>query len=396
MQRSAVEIAGSSESAPYLALQLRGRVLGLLLSLFVSAVTSLAATNNLTRPDHHFQYTNHVIDDVPLSIHIVKLERSHSGFEFCTTLGKGDVFGMSTVSEQIKTLSLESKQPLAAINGDFYDKSEKYPGRPRDVQIRMGEVVSSPAGHTVFWIDGEGNPHMTNVFSRFRVIWPDGKTTSLGLNQERQEETAVLYTSAVGVSTGTSGGADLILERSTNSVWLPLQIGQTYACRVRDVRTSGGAALNKDTLVLSLGPKLVPKLPVLQAGSALQIITETSPDLSGATIAIGGGPALVHNSKAMQWTGFLPMRHPRTTMGWSKDYYFLVEVDGRQSNISVGMTFPELADYLVKLGCEEAMNFDGGGSSTLWALGMVRNSPSEGDERPSANALVVIRKKTTD
>jgi exopolysaccharide biosynthesis protein len=79
-------------------------------------------------------------------------------------------------------------------------------------------------------------------------------------------------------------------------------------------------------------------------------------------------------------------------MGWSKDHYFLVEVDGRQSNISVGMTFPELADYLVKLGCEEAMNFDGGGSSTLWALGMVRNSPSEGDERPSANALVVIRR----
>jgi exopolysaccharide biosynthesis protein len=40
------------------------------------------------------------------------------------------------------------------------------------------------------------------------------------------------------------------------------------------------------------------------------------------------------------------------------------------------------------------MNFDGGGSSTLWALGAVRNSPSEGDERPSANALVVVRRKS--
>ena len=95
----------------------------------------------------------------------------------------------------------------------------------------------------------------------------------------------------------------------------------------------------------------------------------------------------------MQWTGFLHMRHPRTAFGWNKDYYFLVEVDGRQSNISVGMTFPELADYLVKIGCQEAMNLDGGGSATLWALGAVRNNPSEGDERPSANALVVVRRK---
>jgi len=39
------------------------------------------------------------------------------------------------------------------------------------------------------------------------------------------------------------------------------------------------------------------------------------------------------------------------------------------------------------------MNLDGGGSATLWALGAVRNSPSEGDERPSANALVLVKKK---
>jgi exopolysaccharide biosynthesis protein len=46
----------------------------------------------------------------------------------------------------------------------------------------------------------------------------------------------------------------------------------------------------------------------------------------------------------------------------------------------------------VKLGCEEAMNFDGGGSATFWVLGNVMNSPSEGQERPSANALVLVQK----
>jgi len=47
---------------------------------------------------------------------------------------------------------------------------------------------------------------------------------------------------------------------------------------------------------------------------------------------------------------------------------------------------------MLKLGCKDAMNLDGGGSATLWALGMVRSSPSEGQERPSPNALVVVRR----
>ena len=46
---------------------------------------------------------------------------------------------------------------------------------------------------------------------------------------------------------------------------------------------------------------------------------------------------------------------------------------------------------MLRLGCTEAMNLDGGGSSTLWADGTVRNSPCDGQERPIANGLVVLR-----
>jgi exopolysaccharide biosynthesis protein len=101
---------------------------------------------------------------------------------------------------------------------------------------------------------------------------------------------------------------------------------------------------------------------------------------------------LIKGGKVMTWKGWIPIRHPRSALGWSKSHIFLVEVDGRQVDVSLGMTFPELADYMLKLGCEEAMNFDGGGSATLWALGSVRNSPSEGQERPAPNALVVVKR----
>jgi hypothetical protein len=355
--------------------------------------TTVGPAGEPARNERHFYYTNDVLEDVPWSIHVVKIERSYPDFEFYTTLGKGETFGMGTVSEQLKSLTQAARLPLAAINGDFYENSQKHQGRPRDVQIRQGEVVSSPAGHTAFWLDAEGNPHMTNVLSQFRALWPGGATTPIGLNQDRQDEAAVLYTAVAGPSTKTTGGLDLILEQTTNSAWLPLKIGSIYDVRVRTVKDSGNAPLTRDTMVLSLGPKLLAHLPTPRPGLTLRISTETTPDLAGASVAIGGGPALVHNRKPLQWTGFLHMRHPRSAFGWNKDFYFLVEVDGRQSNISVGMTFPELANYLVQIGCDEAMNFDGGGSATLWALGAVRNSPSEGDERPSANALVILKKK---
>jgi hypothetical protein len=74
-------------------------------------------------------------------------------------------------------------------------------------------------------------------------------------------------------------------------------------------------------------------------------------------------------------------RHPRSAIGWNGQYYFLVEVDGRKPDLSVGMTLAELAAYLAKLGCEEAMNLDGGGSATLWFAGAVRNRPCDGYER---------------
>ena len=357
--------------------------------------TALAGQGNAIeppKPAHCFVYTNEVIEDMPWSIHIIKIDRERRDFKFCTTLGKGDVLGMGTVSEQIKSLPSDYGQPLAAINGDFYEKSEKHEGRPRDLQIRFGEVVSSPAGHACFWMTPDGTPQMTNVASRFRVIWADGKTTPLGLNQVREDDAAVLYTSVFGASTRTTGGIDLILERATNAAWLPLRVGQVYTARVREVRSAGNASLGRDIMVLSLGPNLATRLPAARPGTVLRVATETWPDLTGVEVAIGGGPALLRDGKLMEWSGFIKLRHPRSALGWNKKHIFLVEVDGRQSNISIGMTFPELAGYMARLGCEQAMNFDGGGSATLWALGAVRNSPSEGDERPAPNALVLVKK----
>ena len=57
------------------------------------------------------------------------------------------------------------------------------------------------------------------------------------------------------------------------------------------------------------------------------------------------------------------------------------------------MTLAELSAQMVKLGCTEVMNLDGGGSAMFWADGKIQNSPCDGHEREIANALVVVRRE---
>jgi hypothetical protein len=81
-----------------------------------------------------------------------------------------------------------------------------------------------------------------------------------------------------------------------------------------------------------------------------------------------------------------------SAIGWNKDSFWLVQVDGRQRR-SIGMNLSELSKLLIDLGCTEGMNLDGGGSATLWYNGKVRNRPCDGEEREIANSLVVVQKQ---
>lgn len=362
------------------------------LTACAAALPAHATTNQSARSAGGFTYFHDEVRAVPWSIHVVKIERARADMELHTTLGRGSMLGMGCVSEQAAAVPSRIGKPLAAINGGFYRKSMYYPGAPEGLQIVDGELISEPIpNRTCFWIDAVGNPHRTNVNSEFKITWSNGASTPIGLNSYRDTDEAVLYTSVIGRTTRTFGGTEMILERQGDGPWLPLRIGQTYTARVRSARESGNTLVGRDVLVLSVGPRITPAPPTVAAGAIVKISTATSPDLTGAKTAICGGPTLVQGGRVVQWNGF-QMRNPRTAVGWNKDYIFMVEVDGRQRGLSIGMTLPELAAYLVKLGCEEAINFDGGGSATMWVLGNVINSPSEGQERPGANALVLVRK----
>jgi hypothetical protein len=326
-------------------------------------------------------------------VNIVKIDRSNTELELHTTLAHGAAIGLNILSEQVKGLSPELGRPVAAVNGDFYRNDDTpYVGDPKGLQIMEGELISAPSDWSCFWIDAAGKPQMTTVASKFEIVWPDNTATLIGLNEERKKGAAVLYTCRVGKTTGTTGGRELVLEATGSSAWLPLRAGETYKARVREVREDGNSPVSSNRLVLSLSKELLDKVPAVAPGATVKISLETVPGLKGVKTAVGGGPALVHAGEARKW-GLLQVRHPRTAVGWNEKYIYLVEVDGRQAGFSVGMTYSELADYMLKkLGCTEALNLDGGGSATIWDAGQFANSPSEGHERGCANGVVLVQK----
>jgi len=117
---------------------------------------------------------------------------------------------------------------------------------------------------------------------------------------------------------------------------------------------------------------------------------DTIPAGAGIEQAVGGHPRIVNAGAAIpDFAGNCLERHPRTAAGFSADRQTLIlaVVDGR-SGSSVGMTCAQLASLMVGLGAHDAINLDGGGSSTMWLSDRgVVNVPSDGSQRVVRNHL---------
>jgi hypothetical protein len=360
-----------------------------------------AASAGFTAVAPGVEYRNEVRPDGPLSIHVLRISRETGGWELETGLGQGTIVGLEPLDGiAARTSALLRKPALAAINGDFFViQPGPYQGDPRGTQITRGEIVSRPEGNS-FWVAADGEWKIGSVTSRLRVVWPGGKAeTAIGLNEARPADGAVLFTPAFGLgpdgppgaTTRTQGGRELVLEPVAGSPWLPLRVGLACPARVGEVRQIGGTPLSAGRMVLSIGPKAVGGVPAVRAGDLLRLAIETQPDLSGVTTAIGGGRILVRDGKAPDAGPAGQPRHPRSMIGWDRRHVVFFVIDGRQPRLSIGMTYPEMAALAGQYGCTDAIELDGGGSSTLWVRGKIVNSPSDGRPRPVANGLVLVK-----
>ncbi len=108
--------------------------------------------------------------------------------------------------------------------------------------------------------------------------------------------------------------------------------------------------------------------------------------IAGNTVLVKDGVAVPHPGK---------VRHPRTVVGLDATgtKLTILVVDGRKPGIAIGMSYDELAAEMLRLGCVQALNLDGGGSSVMAvrAVGKdkmeILNAPTDGRERAVANVL---------
>ncbi len=134
-----------------------------------------------------------------------------------------------------------------------------------------------------------------------------------------------------------------------------------------------------------------PYFAILNDGTA--VIRSGSVSTDDVKEAVAGNNILVRNGKNVAPANKL---NPRTAVGIKADgTVVMFVVDGRQDPTSCGMDYPEVAEMMIALGCVDALELDGGGSSTMLAQheGMssldCRNSPSYGYERKVSNSLLV-------
>ena len=303
---------------------------------------------------------------------------------------------------------------LAAVNADFFELKL---GENENNQVINGEwwkglkVTDSPYDtfdnvHIQFGVDADRHVLMDR-FILDGKFWARGAMTPIvtvnAIPSGTYEGTA-LFTPRYGARTP--------LDTARKSTEAPLQAAGRRADTLLYVRRgaisqANGSAIPENGAVLSAYGPRADAVKAMIEGDTVKVLLATLPRIKhGATPSalIGGWPRILQNGvnvapDAATVEGTISRnaeaRHPRSAIGFSRDSsrVYLLTVDGRAEN-SVGTTLIELAALLRKLGAWEAMNFDGGGSTTMVVGGKVVNAPSDAEgERAVGNALMVLLRK---
>jgi hypothetical protein len=332
---------------------------------------------------------------MPTAVFLLRLDPGR--VDLHSMLAQDEVLGTETVLDMARR-----RKAIAAINGGYFAPN----GDPAGLLKVGGELVSemlrprgavaisSPVARSLQLFFGRVTAQMSASFDT-----PEGQQVmvSASINGVRQRDELTVYTPRFHENTATTpAGVEWVLRGR------PLTVIER-----RD--GTEPARIPPDGLVLSFGGlNPPPALNTLAAGSVVRISARYQAERGAdswhwesAYDIVGGAGLLVRDGKPIEdWAvedlrqGFDTERHPRTMIGVDEDGdVWLVAVDGRQINHSIGMTFKDLQRLAARLGLRDALNLDGGGSTTIVVRDEIVNRPSDpqGPRRVS-DALIVTQR----
>ena len=348
-------------------------------------------------------------------MNLVRVNLRRRGLEIRSARALDQLKGRERVTDIVRRVNATGVRVLAAVNGDFFELKS---GENENNQVIAGEwwkglkVTDSPYdtydnAHVQFGFDGARRPLMSRFILDGKA-WDHGVMTpiiTLNFNQSGNPEGTTLYTPRYGATTPRDTTRPTA-EAGLRSIG---KRGDTllFVRRGPSSATSGSSIAADGAVLAAYGTGLRTKeVQSMADGDTVKILLATLPRIDRATapaMIIGGWPRILRDGQnvageAATVEGTISrnaeMRHPRTAVGFSRDssILFLLTVDGR-SESSGGMTLVELANMMRRLGAWQAMNFDGGGSTTMVLDGVLVNKPSDKEgERAVGNALLVVKR----
>lgn len=331
----------------------------------------------------------------PWSINILEVQLNESSLYLRTIKANNLISGNQQTSVMAKKLNHAEYMVVGGVNGDFYRTG----GIPVGTQILKGKILKDPSNRTLFVLTDKMKPAIEIVSLNAWFICKNKETIHIdGINRLREANEVILYNSFRGPTTQTNKwGIEITLFPMND-----FSISDTIRAVVKSVVfRQGNQPIPSEGMTISgHGNAALFLKQHISMQDTVALVISFPPISQPIQEAVGGFPRIIRNghvSIEMQnrnvSTTFSANRHPRTAIGFDQDStkLFLVAVDGRQPDHSVGMSLLELANFMLSLGCYQAINLDGGGSTTMLVGTQVVNRPSDATgERAVANAVVII------
>jgi exopolysaccharide biosynthesis protein len=340
------------------------------------------------------------------------LRLTGAGEAYPIIIADDTVYGGMTITEVTQYAAQRGYNVLAAVNTDFFSMQT---GVPIGVAVEDGVYISSPGpvGTSTVSFDGYGGVHFSTdakvaitLANNGGEEYPDnaGKSVSvINFNKYRNAAGGLyLFSSAFStVSTRTSSPGWFVKFKILDGY--PAVSGE-MALAVADKWESDAAAEIGDGYLVLTADAAGGYGGVYDSFAVGDLVTMTTQCedeyLKNARWATGGGDILISGGVMADpgtWDKAMLDKHPRTTLGVKSDGSILVYVlDGRDSKHSEGATLLALAEEMLRQGCVDAVNLDGGGSSAMSVrltgddVCALVSKPSDGAERKCSTYLLFV------
>lgn len=308
----------------------------------------------------------------------------------------------------------ENNHVVGAINGSFYHLSSRLPAyliTENNRLLNLGVIstgfdqfMSIP---TAFGIKQDGSA-LIDTYEFQANFEVDGKVTPItSFNKARDVNEIIVYSPKFSYeSTRTNSiGMEIVVDNASKSIDNQATLGEEITGTVSKVTSYGGAnsVIPKNGYVISIqGGAQSAQFSNVKPGQEINLTINVNDKWKDSNFMLASGPILVKNGEVDmtidQNSSRARERAPRTAVATDSTgkKVFFVTVDGRQSGYSSGMNLKEFAAYLVSIGAYNALNLDGGGSTTMavrnygYIYPTLANSPSDGRERGVSTILQAV------